>query len=690
MSYLYFLLLGSLLFTACGSDDPAPPTLSAPTVTGLFQPEGQLSISFTITGTFQTGNIFTAQLSDATGSFANALAIGTLNSLTAGTINATLPATVANGTAYRIRVVASTPPTTSPDNGSNLNIAAPTISAPTVAGVFQPDGQLTINFTTTGTFKTGNVFTAQLSNGTGNFSNPTVIGTLNSLTAGTINTTLPATVANGTAYRIRIVASTPPTTSPDNGANLSIAVPTITISSVTTANANETFIPGRNLIITTALTGTFGTGNQFKLQLSDAAGNFSSATVLTTITNTVLDASLTGSFLPTSTQAGTGYRYRWVSTNPAINGTPSNPISVVLLSLSTPVVTGNLVAGGDILVSVNASNGPWFNSNQLRIELSDATGSFTNPIGLRTVNTMLAGSQQTQSLTMTIPVNTPAGAGYRIRAITASPVVTSSSSTPFAIGALPTISLAVGTPAFTKLYSGKTYSTTYTLNISKTGTFNTGTSFGIAMSNSDQTFASGNFITVAVLSTAQITELQNSGSTVVTMFLRDLGNGSRRLRVITNGHGSVVSNELQMNVTQLNLNSLSGNIDTQTINFGTNLAAYTTNTPSSRNNQELLLVADEPTTMFGATTVRMFIVFPLTSENVPTGTQTGRLVVHFLNAAEEQIAIYSNAAVSMNISGSPTAYTVAPSGTNTLTRTSGTAGNTTISLQFVSASFRVQ
>ncbi|NBW36810.1 MAG: hypothetical protein EBR30_17650 [Cytophagia bacterium] len=453
MPLLYFLLLGSLLFIACDNDDPAPPTLSAPTVNGLFQPEGELSISFTNTGTFAAGNIFTAQLSDASGNFTNPIAIGTLTAVEAGTIEATLPASVANGTGYRIRVVANKPETISPDNGTNLSIAAPTI----------------------------------------------------------------------------------------------------TISSVTTANANETFIPGRTLTITTALTGTFGTGNQFKLQLSDAAGNFSSATVLATISNTVLDASLTGSFLPTTTQAGTGYRYRWVSTNPAINGAPSSPISVVLPTLSTPVVSGNLVAGGDILVSVNASNGPWFNFNQLRIQLSDASGNFTNPIDLRIVNTTLGGSQQNQSLTMTIPVNIPAGAGYRIRATTASPVITSSSSTPFAIGALPTISLAVGTPAFTKLYSGKTYSASYTLTVSKTGNFNTGTSFGIVMSNSDQTFASGNFITVAVLSTAQITELQNSGSTVVTMFLRDLGNGTRRFRVNTNGHGSIVSNELQMNVTQLNL-----------------------------------------------------------------------------------------------------------------------------------------
>ncbi len=590
MFFLYFLLLGSILFTSCASDDPAPPTLSAPTITGIFQPEGAISISFTNTGSFKTGNIFTAQLSD----------------------------------------------------------------------------------------------------GTGNFSNPTAIGTLSATTAGTIQATLPAGIANGTGYRIRVIASTPATTSPDNGTNLSITAPTITISSVATANAGETFIPGRTLTITTTLTGTFANGNQFKLQLSDASGNFNSATILATITNTVLDASLTGSFLPPTTQAGAGYRYRWVSTNPAINGTPSNPISVVLPTLSTPVVSGNLVAGGDILVSVNATNGPWFNSNQLRVQLSDATGSFANPIDLRIVNTTLLGSQQNQSLTMAIPINVPAGAGYKIRATTASPVVTSNATASFAIGALPTISFAAGTPAFTKIYSGKTYGTAYTLSVSKTGTFNAGTSFTIQMSNNDQTFASGNSTTVATLSTNQVTELQNTGSTIVTMFLRDLGNGTRRFRVNSTGHGGVVSNELQMNVTQCNLNNMSGNIDAQTINFGTNLAAYTTNTPSTRNNQELLLAADEPTTMFGATTVRMFIGMPLVSENVGTGAQSGRIIVHFLNAAGEQIAIFSNPTTAFSVSGSPTAYTLSANGPYTLTRTSGTAGNTTITLQTVSASFKVQ
>jgi hypothetical protein len=581
---LYFLFLGSLLFIACDNDDPAPPTLSAPTITGLFQPEGELSISFTNTGTFAAGNIFTAQLSDASGNFTDPIAIGTLTAVEAGTIEATLPASVANGTGYRIRVVASKPETISPDNGTNLSIAAPTI----------------------------------------------------------------------------------------------------TISSVTTANANETFIPGRTLTITTALTGTFGTGNQFKLQLSDAAGNFSSATVLATISNTVLDASLTGSFLPTTTQAGTGYRYRWVSTNPAINGAPSSAISVVLPTLSTPVVSGNLVAGGDILVSVNASNGPWFNSNQLRIELSDATGSFTNPIGLRTVNTMLAGSQQTQSLTMTIPVNIPAGAGYRIRATTASPVITSASTATFSIGALPTLTLAAGQPAFTKMYSGFFYTTNYTLTVTKTGTFNPNTSFRL-----QRTRTTGGPIGDLVLSSTQVTELNNTGSTIIPLFYSNTEAATLTFRLVANGH-AVNSNQLQFNLTQTGVTSVSASIDAQAFNFSTNLGTFFTNSAAGRNNQDILVIADEPTTMFGATSVRFFIGIKMVNENIATGSQTGRLAVTFLNAAGEAIVSYNNTSVTLDISGNPSAYSISSAGPITLNRLSGTTGNTSISIQNVSASFKMQ
>lgn len=82
-----------------------------------------LSIPFTAGCAFTAGNIFTAQLSNASGSFASPTTIGTLTGTGSGTINALIPIG-ASGSGYRIRIVTSSPVTTSADNGSNISISA--------------------------------------------------------------------------------------------------------------------------------------------------------------------------------------------------------------------------------------------------------------------------------------------------------------------------------------------------------------------------------------------------------------------------------------------------------------------------------------------------------------------------------------------------------------------------------------
>lgn len=84
------------------------------------------SIPYTATGTYSAPNIFTAQLSDSSGSFASPVDIGTLASTTSGNISATIPLTALAGSSYRIRVVSSDPPITGTDNGSDLSIETPT------------------------------------------------------------------------------------------------------------------------------------------------------------------------------------------------------------------------------------------------------------------------------------------------------------------------------------------------------------------------------------------------------------------------------------------------------------------------------------------------------------------------------------------------------------------------------------
>jgi uncharacterized delta-60 repeat protein len=88
--------------------------------------EASLPVSYTATGFYSVGNVFTAQLSDSTGSFASPTDIGTLSSTTNGTITSTIPIYQPSGAGYRIRVVSSDPPVAGSDNGANITIHSTT------------------------------------------------------------------------------------------------------------------------------------------------------------------------------------------------------------------------------------------------------------------------------------------------------------------------------------------------------------------------------------------------------------------------------------------------------------------------------------------------------------------------------------------------------------------------------------
>ncbi|KAA9325004.1 SBBP repeat-containing protein [Adhaeribacter soli] len=96
-------------------------------------PGGTTNISFATSGAFNTGNIFTAELSDASGSFISPVNIGTLAGSGSGILNTSIPANTLAGTGYRIRIIASSPATTGVIYNSNITImnrlAAPIASA---------------------------------------------------------------------------------------------------------------------------------------------------------------------------------------------------------------------------------------------------------------------------------------------------------------------------------------------------------------------------------------------------------------------------------------------------------------------------------------------------------------------------------------------------------------------------------
>lgn len=90
-----------------------------------------VNVSFQVNGSINTNNVYTAQLSDANGSFTNATTIGTLTSNNlSDIIPSTIPHNISVGSNYRIRVTSSDPQIVGSDNGSNISINnLPSVSA---------------------------------------------------------------------------------------------------------------------------------------------------------------------------------------------------------------------------------------------------------------------------------------------------------------------------------------------------------------------------------------------------------------------------------------------------------------------------------------------------------------------------------------------------------------------------------
>ena len=108
----------------------------------------------------------------------------------------------------------------------------------------------TVDFTSTGTFNSGNVYSVELSDASGNFGSAATIGTLSSTSnSGTINITIPAGIGAGTGYKMRVVSSNPSVTGTESSA-----------VTVTTACAS-TFLESGDLAIlafNTNVDGSFG------------------------------------------------------------------------------------------------------------------------------------------------------------------------------------------------------------------------------------------------------------------------------------------------------------------------------------------------------------------------------------------------------------------------------------------------
>ncbi|MFA6571650.1 MAG: T9SS type A sorting domain-containing protein [Bacteroidota bacterium] len=164
----------------------------------------------------------------------------------------------------------------------NNSIATQSILSPMCAGQL-----VTVPFVVGRNFEPGNIFTAQLSDPNGDFTNPVSIGTLPGISSGSISATIPNNAYAGTAYRIRVVASYPYLIGTDNGHDLVINAlpqPVFTNPGDTTACRGVT---GKVYTISGSYTNyvwTFGGTNGVDYIVEGGGGSSNNSATLTWLT----------------------------------------------------------------------------------------------------------------------------------------------------------------------------------------------------------------------------------------------------------------------------------------------------------------------------------------------------------------------------------------------------------------------
>lgn len=164
------------------------------------------------------------------------------------------------------------------------------VSIGSIPPAFCRETAFNVPFTVSGTFNAANIFTLQLSNASGDFTSPTVLGTASGNTSGTINATIPAGITVAPGYRLRIVASDPSddeqpikvfevleicpppcatsltlqSTADDYSSGIvlkevSNTNGTITATNKITGNANVTYNAGANVVLNPGFTAANGT-----------------------------------------------------------------------------------------------------------------------------------------------------------------------------------------------------------------------------------------------------------------------------------------------------------------------------------------------------------------------------------------------------------------------------------------------
>lgn len=362
-----------------------------------------ISIPFTATGTYNSGNIFTAQLSDASGSFASPITLGTLAGTGSGTISGTIPAGTPTGTGYRVRVRSSNYPVTAAPNTTDISIYLVSNSiTPTATQTIEANvagAPLTVTESTPPTSRawkyattSGGPYTAFVPAETG-------------------SNYIPLFATAGTYYVV--CASTYP------GALTIVSNEVIinVVDNVVTPSATQSILIGQNGNLLTVSETPAGTNREWLYATTSGGPYGSFAPAQTGMT-----------YMPNFAVQGTYY----VICRSVISGIPVTSNEVVItvdnLTLSTGTISGSPFefspSAPDASITVPytvGGSGSFVSGNIFTAQLSDASGSFASPLNIGTVSSTTSGS-----ISAIIPHSTPDGSGYRIRVIASSPAISGS------------------------------------------------------------------------------------------------------------------------------------------------------------------------------------------------------------------------------------------------------------------------